>query len=103
MPLTTPVFGTATKRHEEDNITISQPFIEEIIFGKDHLAKITRTYLPKLKNGTTPRNSGVVIPNITDGFSGVAPDRGAVISGRREIVIGDAVPSPPKNLRFLEE
>jgi hypothetical protein len=34
-----------------------------------------------------------VIPNITDGFSGAAPDRGAVIAGRPVVAYGDRNPA----------
>jgi hypothetical protein len=50
---------------------------------------VTATYTPVLAAGTSPKNSGVAIPNITDGFTGAAPDRGALISGRAVPAYGD--------------
>ena len=44
---------------------------------------------PILAAGTAPKNSGVAIPNISDGFSGAAPDRGAIIAGRPIPQYGD--------------
>jgi hypothetical protein len=47
------------------------------------------SFTPILKPGTAPKNSGAVIPNVTDGFSGAAPDRGAIIEGRPIPQYGD--------------
>jgi hypothetical protein len=79
---TTPVFSEITRRHEMDNITVSNPWTVDVILGPDYLSEVMTTYRPELSPGTMPKNSGVVIPNITDGFTGTAPDRGAVIAGR---------------------
>ena len=64
------------------------------------LTEVTGTYTPTLAGGTAPKNSGAVIPNITDGFTGTSPDRGALISGRDLPAWGDrgdqdSVPPPP--------
>lgn len=60
---------------------------------------MTGVYTPTLAIGTAPKNSGIAIPNITDGFSGSAPDRGAIIEGRSVPLYGDrendAVPADP--------
>jgi hypothetical protein len=82
LPSTTPVFSGITKRHEQDNITVINPWTTAITLGPDYHTEVTVAYTPALQRGTTPANSGVVIPNITDGFSGGAPDRGAIIDGR---------------------
>ena len=63
-----------------------------ITLGSDYLTEITTLYVPALSAGTTPKNSGAVIANITDGFSGAAPDRGAVIEGRAVPQYGDRTP-----------
>jgi hypothetical protein len=86
---TTPVFSGSTKRHDQDNITVTNPWTTTITLGVDYHTEVTTLYTPVLAPGTAPKNSGVVIPNITDGFSGGAPDRGAVIEGRPLPAIGD--------------
>lgn len=94
---TTPVFSGLTKRHEQDTITVSNPWTDTITLGSDYQTEVTQTYLPTLSVGTTPKNTGIVIPNITDGYSGALPDRGAVIEGRAAVVYGDrsGIPPPP--------
>jgi len=86
---TTPVFGTCTRRHEEDVICGPQPFTEKIKLGANHLTKITTLYVPTPAADSPLRGTGVPIPGVTDGFEGKAPDRGAVITGRRLPVWGD--------------
>lgn len=99
---TTPVFSGSTRRHEFDNITVAQPFVANIAIGNSYYNRVTGVYTPVLSNGTAPRGSGVVIPNITDGYSGSAPDRGAIITGRPLPFYGDRsaapAPNPPTNL-----
>jgi hypothetical protein len=92
LPATTPVFSGSTRRHEQDNITVSNPWTATVTLGSDYLTEITTPYVPALAAGTSPKNSGAVIPNITDGFSGAAPDRGAVIQGRPAPQFGDRSP-----------
>src|SRR6266850_120772 len=80
---TTPVFSGSTRRHDHDNISESDPWVTPIVFpGTDYHTEVTVSYTPILRPGTAPKNTGVVIPNITDGFTGGAPDRGAIIEGR---------------------
>ena len=79
---TTPVFGTATRRHQSDVVTTADPFAPSVTLGANHLTEITATQVPTLSGGSAPRNAGTAIPNITDGYSGAAPDMGAVIAGR---------------------
>jgi hypothetical protein len=92
LPATTPLYGGSTHRHFQDNITISNPWTVTVTLGPDYLTEITTAYVPVLSAGTTPKNAGVVIPNITDGFSGAAPDRGAIIEGRPVPQYGDRTP-----------
>jgi hypothetical protein len=89
LPTRTPIFSSATRRHEQDNITDSSPWTQRIELGSDYHSEIEGPYLPTLSGGSAPKNSGIVIPNITDGFSGGAPDRGAVIAGRPAVVYGE--------------
>jgi hypothetical protein len=88
---TTPVFSGSNRRMQNDNITESNPWTTTITagFGSDSLMPVSNTFTPILRPGTSPKNSGVVIPNITDGFSGAAPDRGAIIEGRPIPQYGD--------------
>jgi chitodextrinase len=92
LPATTPLFSGSTQRHLQDNITISNPWTDAVTLGSNYLTEITTPYAPALAVGTTPKNSGAVIPNITDGFSGAAPDRGAIIEGRAVPQYGDRTP-----------
>lgn len=96
---TTPIFSGTSRRMENDNITTSNPWTTTITLGLNSLIEVLTTVTPVLASGTSPKNSGVVIPNITDSFSGAAPDRGAVISGRAVQNWGDrsagAQVSPP--------
>jgi len=92
LPATSPVFGGFTKRHSLDNITVSNPFTVAVVLGADYHTEVLTAYTPALVQGTAPKNSGVVLPNITDGFSGGAPDRGAVIQGRATVTYGDRSP-----------
>jgi hypothetical protein len=92
LPATTPVFSGATKRHEQDNITISNPWTVTVTLGADYSTEVVGPYTPALEASTAPKNSGVVIPNITDGFFGGAPDRGAIIEGRTIPQYGDRSP-----------
>jgi hypothetical protein len=89
LPPTTPLFSGATKRHQDDNITTSNPWTVAVTLGRDYSTEVMSAYTPVLAAGTAPKNTGVVIPNITDGFSGAAPDRGAIIEGRPLPVYGD--------------
>jgi len=89
LPATTPIFSGATRRHEQDNITTSNPWTVPVTLGADYHTEVTVAYTPALSPGTAPKNSGAVIPNITDGFTGGAPDRGAIIEGRPIPQYGD--------------
>lgn len=104
---TTPIFSGVSKRHEQDNITVSNPWTTEVMLGDDYRAEVTGTYVPVLSDGTAPKNTGAIIPNVTDSFSGALPDRGAIITGRAIPEYGDRSSAPatpgliaPKNLRI---
>jgi hypothetical protein len=92
---TTPVFSDSTRRHEADNISEYDPFVTNIDLGPDYHTQVSNLYSPYLSSGTAPKNSGAVIPNITDGFSGDAPDRGALISGVTAPIWGDGGAAEP--------
>jgi hypothetical protein len=89
LPNSTPVFSGTNRRMLNDNITVNNPWVETVTLGADYHTKVTTQYALTLSLGDVTKNSGVVIPNITDGFSGAAPDRGAVIEGRSAMFFGD--------------
>jgi hypothetical protein len=89
LPARTPVFSGITRRHKDDNICKLNPFVTPVVLGDTHRIEITIVYTPILADRTAPKNSGIPIVGITDGYSGVAPDRGAIISGRTLPVWGD--------------
>jgi hypothetical protein len=93
--VTTPVFSGSAKRHEADNISEDDPFVTSIDLGPDYHTRVSILYSPYLLSGTAPKNSGAIIPNITDGFSGDAPDRGALISGVPTPIWGDGSEAEP--------
>lgn len=86
---TSPVFSGITQRHYEDNVTVQNPWVTPVTLGATYATEVTDTYRPTLADGTAPKNSGVVIAGITDGYSGALPDRGAVIAGRTLASLGD--------------
>lgn len=88
LPAVTPVFDTATKRHQNDVISPSDPFASAITLGADHLTEFTSSTLPTLRAGVAPKNAGTPIPNINDGYTGSAPDMGAIIEGRPSVRYG---------------
>lgn len=81
-PVTTPIFGNATRRNQFDVLTAVDPFVTPVTLGATHLGEVLTQFSPVLAAGSTPKNTGTPIANITDGFSGAAPDMGAVIEGR---------------------
>jgi len=89
LPATQGVFTASTKRHDGCVITESSPFLEEIKLGSDYLTLITEMFVPILADGSAPRARGEPIPGVTDGFSGAAPDMGALITGRPLPTWGD--------------
>ena len=98
LPSTSPVFGSSTQRHENDVISENDPFIHLISLGNTYLTQITTLYTPTLASGTAPRSGGVIIPGITDGFSGSAPDMGAIITGVAPPTWGDRYTAPAPDI-----
>jgi hypothetical protein len=88
LPNVTPVFSGLTRRYSSDTISTINPWTTTITIGGSQ-TEVTATYLPTPAAATAVKNTGVAIANITDGFSGASPDRGAVISGRSAVVYGD--------------
>ena len=89
LPATEPMHGTSRQRHDRDLITEANPFVEDIKLGENYLTQITQRYVPTLADEAAPRGKGVPIAGVTDGFSGSAPDIGALISGRPIPAWGD--------------
>ncbi|HXR56460.1 MAG TPA: right-handed parallel beta-helix repeat-containing protein [Casimicrobiaceae bacterium] len=89
LPETHPVVGTSRLRHDHDVIAEPNPFTTEIRFNASYDIPVMARYEPALAQGSVLRNAGVPIPGITDGYSGSAPDIGAVIAGRRPPIVGD--------------
>ena len=89
LPATQPVFSTSTHRHQNDRVSQQQPFLVPVTFGANYLTQITTSHTPTPAAGTALKGGGVAIPGITDGYSGSAPDIGAVIAGRPVPVYGD--------------
>lgn len=86
---TAAVFGAATKRHENDLISEADPFATDVTLGATYDVQVTTEYEPALDAASTLKAAGVAIAGITDGYSGAAPDIGAVIAGRSAPVVGD--------------
>ncbi len=51
-----------------------------------------------VERGTTPIDSGLIIPTITDGYTGAAPDRGAYETGVTPWRAGHDFKNPPKRI-----
>jgi hypothetical protein len=64
-----------------------------LTLGADANVEYTGEFVPTLADGSAPRGSGVDIPGITTGYTGGAPDRGAIITGRGIPAWGDSTPS----------
>jgi hypothetical protein len=88
VPATTPLFGTSAARHEADVVLASDPFASLVTLGSDHLTEVTTDVTLALDGASPAKHAGVAIPNVTDGFTGAAPDLGAVIEGRSSPTIG---------------
>lgn len=78
-----------------DVAATTNPFAATITFGTDYQTEYTGTLDLTLAGGASELGAGVVLSGITDGFTGAAPDIGAVISGRAVALAGDpsAIPS----------
>lgn len=85
---TAPVFSGETQRHAHDIICEPQPFATPISLGPTYDVRVDGDMDATLSPASVARGAGVHIPGITDGYSGAAPDIGAVITGRPAPVIG---------------
>lgn len=85
----TPVFGSQTRFVETDGVSEADPFVTSVVLGADESTEVTIAYRPRLASGSNPKNNGVAVAGITDGYTGDDPDVGAVIDGRSDVVFGD--------------
>ena len=69
--------------HELDQISESNPWTDTLTLGTRSDTEITGKTALRINSGSALKNAGVEIPGITDGYSGAAPDMGAVIAGRQ--------------------
>lgn len=99
LPASVPVFSDCTKMLQHDRIVERQPFADAIFLGADY--KTLYAPIPflvpdlRLKPGSSGKYAGTPIPGVTDGFSGAAPDLGAVIEGRPAVRYGARFTSAP--------
>ncbi len=75
-------------RFAADVLLPAQPFAEAITLGSNYSTIYAGNPTGALLAGSVARNAGSVIPGITDGYSGTAPDIGAFITGRTAAVYG---------------
>lgn len=75
-------------RFASDVVLPAQPFATPITLGATYATEYTGTPAAALAVGSPARNAGRVIPGITDGYTGAAPDIGAVISGQAAVAYG---------------
>lgn len=93
----TPIFSGSNRRHGlsatlTDNICDSaNPFATALTLYAGHHAQVSTYSAADLAvtSSSACHNMGVAIVGITDGYSGAAPDRGAIIAGRAAPVWGD--------------
>ncbi len=85
---------------ENDVITIEQPFATTITLGADYSTLVTTDYSASdfELSATGPRNQGIHIPgitsNLTESYTGAAPDVGAVVRGLTYPTFGDPTSTP---------
>jgi len=68
--------------HQLDQVSESNPWTNTLTLGARADTEITGKTTLRIASGSALKNAGVAIPGITDGYSGAAPDMGAVIAGR---------------------
>ena len=87
-----PVFGPATEAFIDDVASATDPFASPCTLGADYLTEVTATCDLTLDTGEAAKNAGIAVAGVTDGFSGAAPDIGALIAGRAAVNYGDQTP-----------
>lgn len=72
----------STRFHEHDAVSEYNPFTNTLTLGADTLTEVTGMTTLEIDAASNLKNAGTPIPGITDGYSGAAPDIGAIIEGR---------------------
>lgn len=72
----------STRYHEFDVASESNPFANTLTLGPDAETEVTGLTTLEIDPSSALKNAGTPIPGITDGYSGAAPDMGAIIEGR---------------------
>lgn len=81
-------------RMANDVAAESDPFLSAITLGATYATRYDGIGYAALKSNSTARAAGVAIPGATDGYTGAAPDIGAVITGRGIPAVGCSWSSP---------
>lgn len=84
------LFLGTLQRHTGDIVLAADCLDPPLTLGA-YTTEYTAMVLPTLRAGTSARNAGAHIAGITDGYSGGAPDIGAVIGGRAATAYGDRI------------
>jgi hypothetical protein len=71
-------------------LSSSNPFANAVTLAATYATQYTGQVNVALAAGSNARSAGTVIPNVTDGFTGAAPDIGAFISGQNYGSVGCA-------------
>ncbi len=75
-------------RMAHDVIVASDPFASPITLGANYTTEYTGQPRPGLVAGSAAKNAGVPLAGVTDGYTGAAPDIGAVIAGQSYGAVG---------------
>ncbi len=81
-------FGQYGAFQAHDVVTAANPFATAITLGADYTTEYAGHLDATLASGSNAKGSGLVVPGITDGYSGAAPDRGAIIAGQSYGTVG---------------
>jgi hypothetical protein len=83
-------------RFANDQLLIAQPFDTAITLGASYTTEYLGVPNPVLSSGSAAKNAGLPVVGITTGFTGAAPDMGAIVSGQAGWSYGDvALPALP--------
>lgn len=75
-------------RMAHDVIVASEPFVSPVTLGTNYTTEYTGQPRPVLAAGSAAKNAGALLPGVTDGFNGAAPDIGAVVAGQNFGAVG---------------
>ena len=93
----------ARSSYEASGLILSDPFFEDdLALGGDYTAAVADPQVV-LRANSNAVDAGMVFPNVTDGFTGNAPDLGAWERGQARSIYGVrvasmSIPKPPSNL-----